>query len=93
MRIAAWCVAVVPILVAAQQQATFTTKSLTPETAQKAAQAALERCRADGFQVSVAVVDRSGITQVLLRDRFAGPHTVEIATNKAWSAASFRRPT
>jgi uncharacterized protein GlcG (DUF336 family) len=92
MRIAAGWVALVPMIVSAQQ-ATFTTKSLTLETAQKAAQAALAKCRADGFQVAVAVVDRSGITQVLIRDRFAGPHTVEIATNKAWSAASFRTNT
>jgi len=72
---------------------TFTTKSLTPEIALKAAQAALTKCRADGFQVSVAVVDRGGLSQVLLRDRFAGAHTVEIATNKAWSAVSFRTST
>ena len=80
-------------LVAFGQGATFTTKSLTPEAALKAAQAALAKCRADGFQVSVAVVDRSGLAQVLLRDRFAGPHTVEIATNKAWTAVSFRTNT
>ncbi len=36
------------------------------------------------------VVDRAGTLQVLLRDRFAGAHTVDIATNKAWTAASFR---
>jgi uncharacterized protein GlcG (DUF336 family) len=72
---------------------TFTTKSLTPEAALKAAQAALARCRADGFQVSVAVVDRSGITQVLLRDRFAGPHTTDFAVNKAWTAVTFKTAT
>jgi uncharacterized protein GlcG (DUF336 family) len=85
-------VALVP-LVASSADATFTTKSLTPETALKAAQAALAKCRADGYQVAVAIVDRAGITQVLLRDRFAGPHTVEIAANKAWSAVSFRTNT
>src|SRR5690349_14835872 len=79
-----------PAVTLAAESATFTTKSLTPETALKAAQAALARCRGDGFQVTVAVVDRSGITQALLRDRFAGAHTVDLATNKAWSAASFR---
>lgn len=73
--------------------ATFATRTLTPETALKAAQAALAKCRADGFQVAVTVVDRSGLTQVLLRDRFAGAHTLDIATNKAWTAASFRIPT
>jgi len=85
--------AAVCIGLAHAQPATFTTKSLTPETALRAAQAALARCRADGFQVTVAVVDRSGLTQVLLRDRFAGAGTVEIAANKAWSAVSFRTNT
>ena len=75
------------------QGATFTTKSLTPETALKAAQAALAKCRADGFQVAVAVVDRAGLTQVLLRDRFAGAHTPDYAVNKAWTAVSFRTNT
>ena len=49
--------------------ATFSVKILTPETALKAAQAALQRCRTSGFQVSVAVSDRMGVVQVLLRDR------------------------
>src|SRR5262245_3194457 len=83
----------VAALAAAAQDATFTQRLLTPETALKAAQAALARCRSNGFQVAVAVVDRAGILQVLLRDRFAGPHTVEIATNKAWTAVSFRTNT
>jgi uncharacterized protein GlcG (DUF336 family) len=43
--------------------------------------------------VTVAVVDRFGVTQVLLRDRFAGPHTVSTASGKAWTAASFRTST
>ena len=46
-----------------------------------------------GFQVAVAVTERSGLVQVLLRDRFAGPHTIEVAANKAWTAASFRTAT
>lgn len=75
------------------QDATFAVRTLAPETALKAAQGALADCRARGYQVAVAVVDRSGITQVLLRDRFAGAHTVDMATNKAWTAASFRTDT
>lgn len=84
---------VVALPASAAEPATFTIRQLTPETALKAAQAALAKCRADGYQVSVAVVDRGGLTQVLLRDRYAGPHTVEVATNKAWSAVSFRTNT
>ena len=73
--------------------ATYELRMLTPETALAAARAALESCRRQNYQVAVAVVDRAGITQVLLRDRFAGPHTVDIATQKAWTAASFRTDT
>ena len=40
-----------------------------------------------------AVVDRFGVTQVLLRDRFAGPHTVSTASGKAWTAVTFRTST
>ena len=72
------------------QDATFQTKSLTPESAYTAAKAAMESCRKSGYQVAVAVVDRAGVTQVFLRDRFAGPHTVDVATNKAWTASSMR---
>ncbi len=75
------------------QEAAFATKSLTPESALKVAQAALKKCRDDGFQVAVAVVDRSGVTQVMLRDRFAGPHTPAMAEDKAWSAVTFRTNT
>lgn len=85
----AWCLA----MPAGAQDGTFAVRSLTPETALAAARAALESCRKQGYQVAVAVTDRSGLTQVLLRDRFAGPHTVDVATNKAWTATSFRTPT
>ena len=73
--------------------ATFNVKLLTPETALKAAQAALARCRSSGYQVAVAVTDRMGVVQVLLRDRFAGPHTLGMASAKAYTAVSFRTNT
>lgn len=75
------------------QNATFQVKSLTPETALTAARAAMEYCRSHGYQVAVAISDRAGLTQVLLRDRYAGAHTIEAAQNKAWTAASFRAST
>jgi uncharacterized protein GlcG (DUF336 family) len=92
--IAARALAVVALAAAAAAHgATFTVRSMTPETALKAANAALAKCRAQGYQVAVAVVDRAGITQVILRDRLAGPHTIDVATNKAWTAASFKTHT
>lgn len=73
--------------------ATFSLRVLTPETALKAAQAALAKCRASGYQATVAVVDRMGVLQVLLRDRYAGPHTPRMARDKAFTAVSFRTGT
>jgi uncharacterized protein GlcG (DUF336 family) len=77
----------------ASEDATFTVKSLKPEAALKVAQAALAACRKQGAQIAVAVVDRGGITQVLLRDRFAGAHTPDVAVNKAWTAVTFKTNT
>ena len=78
---------------ATAQEAVFQTKSLTPEAALTAARAALESCRKQGYQTAVAIVDRSGVLQVLLRDRYAGAHTPGVATDKAWTAASFKNST
>ena len=60
---------------------------MSPEVALELALAALKSCRDSGFQVAVAVVDRFGVTQVMLRDRFAGPHTPPTAAGKAWNRA------
>ncbi len=90
----AWLLALVLAPLGARaEDALVTSKSLTPELALDLARAALSDCRQRGFQVAVAVVDRSGIVQVVLRDRFAGAHTVPTASGKAWTAASFRTNT
>jgi uncharacterized protein GlcG (DUF336 family) len=70
-----------------------TQNSLAPALALDLAQATIAECQKRGYQVAVAVVDRSGIIQVLLRDRYAGPHTPTTATGKAWTAATFRNST
>ncbi len=77
----------------AEEEALVTFKAMTPETALRLAQTALQDCRDKGFQTAVAVVDRFGTLQVLLRDRYAGPHTPETARRKAWTAVSFRTDT
>ena len=75
------------------EDALVTYKSLSPEVALVAAQAALKRCRADGYQVAVVVLDRFGQPLVLLRDRFAGLPAPETASDKAYTALSFRSDT
>ncbi|SDT19127.1 GlcG/HbpS family heme-binding protein [Bradyrhizobium canariense] len=77
----------------ADNDAVVTYKSLSPEVALEAAQAALKQCRDNGFQVAVAVVDRFGQPQVMLRDRYAGLPAAETATSKAYTALSFRAAT
>lgn len=92
-RLAALALIAAPLAPAAAQDALVTTKTLSPELALDIARAALADCRKRGFQVAVAVVDRSGQTQVMLRDRFAGPHTPVTAAGKGWTAISFRTDT
>lgn len=53
------------------------------ELARDLAQAAVEACREDGFQVAVVVVDRGGDIQVILRDAMASRFNVQMAGDKA----------
>jgi uncharacterized protein GlcG (DUF336 family) len=75
------------------QESLLIYKSLTPEIALDLARAALADCQHRGYQVAIAVVDRFGVVQVMLRDRYAGPHTPATASGKAWTAATFRNST
>ena len=93
MRLAAAVVLLGLAAPAAAEEATFTVKTITPDAAMKAATAALARCRAEGFQVTVAVVDRSGVLQALVRDRFASPGSLDLAQQKARTSANFRMDT
>jgi len=79
--------------VSADENGLFKTNSLTLDAATKAAWGAIEECRRRGYSIAVALVDRGGNVQVVLRDRFAGPHTTETAKRKAWTANSFRQST
>ena len=78
---------------ATAEEALISFKVLSPAVALELAQATLEACRHEDYQVAVAVVDRFGATQVILRDRYAGPHTHETARRKAWTAVTFRTDT
>lgn len=68
-------------------------KDLSLDIARTIADAALESCKAKGYAVSVVVVDRGGHTMVALRGDNAGPHTMENARRKAYTAFTFRMTT
>jgi uncharacterized protein GlcG (DUF336 family) len=91
--VSAVAVALVLATPARAQDALVTYKSLSPELALDLATAALAECRKRGYQAAVAVTDRFGVPQVMLRDRFAGAHTPGTAADKAWTAVSFRTNT
>ena len=60
----------------------------------KAVGAALAKCQADKLPfVTVAVVDRFGTVQAILRGDNAAEHTIESAKQKAYTAAAFGAPT
>jgi len=59
------------------------TRQLSMELARDVAEAAVARCRDDGYQVTAVVVDRSGAPQAMLRDALAPSFTIQIAREKA----------
>jgi uncharacterized protein GlcG (DUF336 family) len=80
------------IAVPAQAQL-LTHKDLSLAIAATIAQTAMEKCTAEGYGISVVVVDRAGDTIVALRGDKAGPNTMENARRKAYTARTFRMPT
>ncbi|MCF8205556.1 MAG: heme-binding protein [Methylotenera sp.] len=66
---------------------------VTLATAEHLASAARAACRALGRDVAVAVVDASGQTLLMSRPASVGPHNLEAARRKAYTALSTRQPT
>ncbi len=91
--LAAAAVAAIAGAPARAEEAIVTYKSLAPDVAFELARAALDRCRKDGYQVAVVVIDRFGAPLVMLRDRYAGLAAPATATGKAWTAVNFSRNT
>lgn len=66
-------------------------KVLPLEAAMKVAQGAMERCKADGYKVSVTIVDASGAVKLQLRGDGTNAHTVELSKQKAYTAMTYKR--
>ena len=81
--------AVVPL---AQAQL-LTHRDLSYAMAKTIAETAIDSCAAKGYAVSAVVVDRAGDVIVAMRADNAGPHTMENARRKAYTARSFRTST
>jgi len=72
-------------------QELITQKALSLDVAMAIAQGAVEKCRADGYRVSVTIVDGAGVVKLQIRDDGSGPHTRDFSRRKAYSAFTFKR--
>ena len=70
-----------------------TARFLTAPIAQKIAAVTEADCQTKGYQVSVAVVDRYGNLLAFVRNPLSGTHTIGIAQDKAYTAATFQGAT
>jgi uncharacterized protein GlcG (DUF336 family) len=71
----------------------LTQRNIGIDLSLEAAKAALDTGRARGYRVAVAVTDRGGQLLVLLRGDDAGPHLIDAARRKAYTAASLNNRT
>jgi uncharacterized protein GlcG (DUF336 family) len=76
------------ILVAAPAlaQAPQVEKNVSMALSMAIMQGALDQCTKDGYKVSVAIVDKSGNLAASVRGDGTGPHTMEFARMKAYTA-------
>ena len=77
----------------AASDAYVSTRIMSAAIANQIATTAQQACKKQGYQVSVAVVDRYGNLLSFSRDPLAGAHTIEVAKDKAYTAATFQGDT
>lgn len=78
---------------AAAAQGIITQRGLSVDAAMELAQAALAQCRADGYKVSITVLNHQAATAVALSDDGVNPHTRENSARKAYTAFTTRSST
>jgi len=85
------CALVGAFSVTALSQDLLTQKVMSMELAQSMAQATVAQCRANGYRVSVTILDNSGLLKAFLRDDGSGAGTPDLSRSKAYTALFFRR--
>lgn len=70
----------------------LTERNISLQLALQVANAAMAQCKADGYDVTAAVVDRAGDLKVLLRADTANPHNADLARRKAYTSRTFKVP-
>ncbi|WP_327087826.1 heme-binding protein [Nonomuraea sp. NBC_01738] len=85
--------AATPVTKAANGKAVVQTSVLSADAAMKIADAASKEAVKRGQKVTIAIVDRSGVTRLVLKGDGSGPQTEESAKRKAFTAVSFGQAT
>jgi uncharacterized protein GlcG (DUF336 family) len=70
----------------------LTQKTLSTDAALSIANGAVEKCRADGYRISLTILDNSGAVKLSIRGDNTGPHTLEHSRRKSYTALTFKRP-
>lgn len=79
--------------VVAEERLYIETRQLSSDAAAQVADAAEKACRNKGYQVSAAVTDRYGNLLAFKRNPLSGVHTINVAQDKAYTAATLQRST
>ena len=67
----------------------LTERNVSLQLARMIGDAAIAACKADGYDVTAAVVDRAGDLKLLLRADSSNPHNADLARRKAYTARTF----
>ena len=67
----------------------LTERNVSLQLARTLADAAIAACKKDGFDVTVAVVDRAGDLKLLLRADTSNPHNADLARRKAYTSRTY----
>ena len=67
----------------------LTQRNMSLQIARTLADASIACAKKDGYDVSVAVVDRAGDMVLLMRGDLANPHNAELARRKAYTARTY----
>ncbi len=77
---------------ACRSQGLVTQKALSDEAAFAVVLGALDKCHADGYRVSLTLLDSSGLVRIQVRGDATSPHTLEHSRKKAYTSLTFKRP-
>jgi len=68
------------------EKGVIATHEISLDMAEKIARAGVDACRKMGFHTTMVVIDSGGTMKAFLRDDKTGPHTINLAQDKAYTA-------